>query len=156
MPLEINGWTLRYHPVFGDRYRTLRDHVKLLKATLPDDEYKQHPEVKLLAAVHRALTKIIPEDPNRPDFWLKGNLAKFRRVKGYGLPDRYRLLYVFSQQAKAVIVLYLNEGGTLRKEGAKTDPYEIFKNLVRSGKVGADFDKNLAHWKAAHRDEAGR
>jgi toxin YhaV len=149
VPLVVNGWTLLFHPVFGDRYEALRARGKQLKATLPEAEFKQHSDVKLWAAARRAISETIPAGPNHPDYWLKRDLAKFRRLKGHGLPDRYRLFHVFSEQAKVVIYLYLNDSGTLRKEGSKTDPYAVFKDLVDSGKIGADFDENLKQWKAA-------
>lgn len=91
MVLVQNGWKLLYHPVFGDRYAELRERVRVLKKRLGNAEFARHPDVKLVAAVRRAVLEIVPQDPNRPDFWLKDDLAKFRRVKGYGLPDRYRL-----------------------------------------------------------------
>ncbi len=155
MVLEVNGWKLLYHPVFGDRYAQLRARARELKASLPPREFTKHPDVKLVAAVRRAILEIIPEDPNRPDFWLGADLAAFRRVKGYGLPDRYRLYYVFSSTARTVIVLYLNDSASLRKDAAKTDPYRVFARLVRSGSVGKDFDANLAQWEKA-RGERGK
>ena len=155
MPLVINGWTLLYHPVFGDRYAALRDRVKILKSTLTEAEYCKHPDVKLFASVYRALMEIVPGDPNRPDFLLKRDLAKFRRVKGHGLPPRYRLFYVFANEAKLIIFLYLNATDTLRKEGARTDPYEVFKDLVDSGRIGSNFEKALAQWHAAHKPQDG-
>ena len=151
MVLVRNGWKLFYHPVFGDRYAELLDRARVLKKRLGNDEFVRHPDVKLVAAVRRVVLEIIPENPNRPDFWLRDDLAKFRRVKHYGLPDRYRLFYVFSEQQKVVIVLYLNESGTLRKDGAKTDPYEVFGEMLRSGRIGSDFDENLALWKKARK-----
>lgn len=151
MVLIQNGWKLFYHPVFGDHYAQLRDRARLLKKQLSTAEFLGHPDVKLVAAVRRVVLETIPEDSNRPDFWLRGDLAKFRRVKHHGLPDRYRLFYVFSKQQKAVIVLYLNESGTLRKQGAKSDPYEVFGQLLRSGHIGSDFDENLAHWNKAQK-----
>lgn len=151
MVLEQNGWKLLYHPIFGDRYAELRDHVGVLKKRLSKADFARHPDVKLVVAVRRVVLEIIPQDPNRPDFWLKDDLAKFRRVKGYGLPDRYRLFYAFSQKEKVVILLYLNASGTLRKEKAKTDPYEVFKSMVRSGRIGSDFESNLSQWKKARR-----
>lgn len=149
MVLEQNGWKLLYHPVFGDRYAALRGRVRLLKKRLTPADFAQHPEAKLVAAVRRVVLEIIPQDPNRPDFWLKGDLAKLRRVKGHGLPDRYRLFYVFSEREKIVILLYLNDRANLRKARAKTDPYEIFSGLVRSGRIGSDFEANLAEWNKA-------
>lgn len=149
MVLEVNGWKLLYHPAFGDHYAELRARARALKASLPTVEFTKHPDVKLVAAVRRAILEIIPLDPNRPDSWLSADLAAFRRVKGYGLPDRYRLFYVFSGKARTVIVLYLNDSASLRKDDAKTDPYRIFAQLVRSGSIGKDFDVNLAQWMKA-------
>lgn len=149
MVLVRNGWKLFYHPVFGDRYAQLREGVRHLKAQLDQAEFARHPDVKLVAAVRHVVLEVIPDDPNRPDFWLRGDLAKFRRVKGYGLPDRYRLFYAFSEQQRVVVVLYLNDSGTLRKHGAKTDPYEVFGRMLRSGEIGSDFDENIARWEKA-------
>lgn len=39
--------------------------------------------------------------------------------------------------------LYLNDASSLRKAGAKSDPYARFSDLVRRGELGADFDANL-------------
>ena len=55
-------------------------------------------------------------------------------MKRHGLPDRLRLFYVFSSEAKTITYLYLNDRGTLRKHGAATNPYAIFSDLVSSGK----------------------
>ena len=156
MPLVAEGWTLLYHPVFGDRYRALRDEARRLKRVLPEGDFVEHPLVKLVAAVHRLITVVVPADPNAPEFRLRGDLARFRRAKGHGLPLRYRLLWVFSEQARAIIFLYLNDEATLRKAGAKTDPYAIFRQLVARGELGADFASNLRAWRQAHGDEQPR
>lgn len=153
MVLERHGWRLLYHPIFGDHYIKLRARVRALKAELPEEQFKAHPDAKVVAAVKRAITDTVPQDPNRPDFWLRANLAKFRRLKGYGLPARHRLFYVFSSTAKTIIYLYLNDSATLRKEGATTDPYEIFAGLVASGQIGQDFEANYARWRRAHGEQ---
>ncbi len=102
-----------------------------------------HPDVKLLAAVVRIVGTIVPADPDHPDFRLSGELARFRRAKGHGLPARYRLFWVFSSRARAIVFLYLNDASTLRKQGAKSDPYERFRALVRRGEIGSDFPADL-------------
>lgn len=156
MVLERHGWKLLYHPIFGDHYIDLRTRARALKAQLPAERFSTHPDVKLVAAVKRVITDTVPQDPNRPDFWLRGDLAKFRRLKAYGLPDRYRLFYAFSSTARTIIYLYLNDTATLRKEGAATDPYEIFAGLVVSGQIGADFEANYARWRQVHGDQTDR
>ena len=53
-----------------------------------------------------------------------------------------------------IIPLYLNDIDTLRKRGAGSDPYEIFKRMVRRGEVGSDFEANWKAWVSANRELA--
>ena len=117
-------------------------------------DYEQHPEVKLLAAAHRLITSLIPADPNASDFRLEDDLGKFRRVKKHGLPERFRLFYTFSSVERVIIPLYLNDADTLRKRGAGSDPYEIFKRMVGRGEVGSGFEANWKAWVSANRELA--
>ena len=150
MPLVVDGWTLLYYPIFGDRYRALRDEVRRLRSELAPDEYRQHPLVNLAARVRRLVLETVPANPDAADFRLRGNLGGFRRAKEHGLPPGHRLFWTFSNRAKAIIYLYLNDEATLRKEGATTDPYVIFRGLVNRGEIGHDFAANLRRWEQAH------
>jgi toxin YhaV len=85
---------------------------------------------------------VIPADPNAPDFRLRGELKLFRRLKGRGLPDRYRLFYVFSSTLRVIIMLYLNDESSLQQEGGRNDPYARFTALVRQGRVGKGITPN--------------
>ncbi len=76
----------------------------------------------------------------------------FCRAKGHGLPARYRLFWVGSHQAKAIVFLYLNDQTTLRKAGSKSDPYYVFRGLIARGEIGQDFSSNLAAWEREHSD----
>jgi hypothetical protein len=75
-------------------------------------------------------------------------------VKKHGLPERYRLFYTFSSVERVIIPLYLNDARTLRKRGAGSDPYEIFKRMVRRGEVGSNFEANWEAWVSANRELA--
>ncbi len=153
-PPVINGWTVLGHPIFARRYVALRDEVRRLKRELEAQVYAQHPTVKLFAALRRLITELVPQDPNAPEYMLRGPLAQYRRAKGKGLPSRYRLFWIFSTQAKAIVFLYLNDETTLRKEGARSDPYAVFGCLVERGEIGADFAENYDAWKRAMEHEA--
>ena len=128
-----------FHPQFRRRFDTLLAAAEKAKRTGRGD----HPDVKLLAAVVRLVETIVPADPDHPDFRLVGDLGRFRRAKGRGLPARYRLFWVFSSRARAIVFLYLNDASSLRKAGARSDPYARFSQLLRRGEVGDDFDTNL-------------
>lgn len=135
-------WRVLFHPLFRERYEALRIAARKIGSRVPKEEARQHPTVKLLAAVNQLLTQTIPADPNAPDFRLVGDLRKFRRAHGYGLPARYRLFWIFSSARHVVIALYLNDVDTLRQSGSSTDPYAAFARLIERGEIGADFAAN--------------
>jgi len=155
-PPVINGWTVLALPEVEQRYLKLRNEVRRLKRELSEDAYAEHPTVKLFAAVLRIITQTVPNDPDAPEFWLKAGLGKFRRAKGHGLPPHYRLFWVFSNKLRVIIFLYLNDQATLRKEGAGTDPYRVFRRMIDRGEIGHDFEANLSLWERTHERSENR
>ena len=137
-----SGWTVYFHRIFAERYNQLLVRVAALRRELPPEQYGQHPSVKLLAKITRIIRETVPTKPDAPEVRLKRDLAKFRRIEGLGLPDRYRLFWVFSSKLRTIIFLYVNDETTLRKQGADTDPYEVFKRLISRREIGADFGEN--------------
>jgi toxin YhaV len=134
-----NGWEIYFHrQLFGEQRRQLRERVKQLKAELPEADYLGHPDVKLLAAVMVGIKEKIVLDPLAIQFALTGSLRRYGRMKGMGLPHRYRLFFrAFSSEGQQVlIVLWL---GYPRKAGDKRDCYEVFTKMVGNG----DFPDNL-------------
>ena len=136
------GWQIFFHPLFAERFRILRTEVEELKGRLPEAEFRAHPKARLVASLVRLIREIVPENPNAPEFRLRDSLAKFRRAKSHGLPEQYRLFWVFSIKAMAIVFLYLNDESTLRKEGSRNDPYELFKAMLRQGRLGENFEAN--------------
>jgi len=132
----MSKYYLKCHDLFSGRIARLKEQVKKLHATLPADEFVQHETVKLAARIRRATVEIIPEDPNRPEYVLSGDLKKFRRYK-QGL-QRYRIMFCSSNKPAIIIYLYVNDKDHLRKQGDRNDPYEEFKQMVRSGKTSHD------------------
>ena len=77
-------------------------------------------------------------DPLATQFALTGPLRRYGRMKGMGLPHRYRLFFraFTSEERQVLIVLWL---GYPRKAGDKRDCYEVFTKMVGNG----DFPDNL-------------
>lgn len=144
----FNGWRILFNEPFTTAYGDLSACVRWFRTTLPDDVYRQHPEVKLFAALYRVVYEIVPDNPGHPDFRLEGSLKKFRRVKGRGLPSRYRLFFVFMDSAKTIVFLYVNDRRALRKAGDTNDPYQRFRSLVDQGVIGSDFEENYLRWQS--------
>jgi toxin YhaV len=127
----MSDYLLRYHEFYYQRIVALKEQIKGLRARLSDEEFNQHEIVKLAYRIRKVDQEIIPQDPNRPEYRLLGELKKYRRYK-QGL-QRYRLFFCFSNQPKMILYLYLNDEKHLRKSGAKSDPYEEFKKWVNRG-----------------------
>ena len=109
------------------------------------EDFKKHESTKLLARITKAYVEIIPQNPNHPDYYLRGMLSKFRRYKR-GL-QRYRLLFCFSQQIPIIIYLYINDKDHLRKDGGINDPYKEFSDLIKRGIFSSDpHDPIMQQW----------
>ena len=133
-----NGWQLYYHRVFKASLDELEAVVTRLAAANPN-EYKTDPKTKLLASIYRAITQLVPANPDAPDFRLGKTLgganAHWRRVKN-GMPDRYRLFFRFaSSPIKIIVYVWFNDDHSLRKAGSKTDVYETFRAMLARGVV---------------------
>lgn len=136
-----NGWRLYYSRVFKAALDELEASVSRLAESDPTG-YKAHPKTKLLASIYRAVTELVPANPDAPNFRLGKTLGAehthWRRVKK-GLPDRYRLFFRFSSSPiKAIVYVWFNDEHTLRKAGSKTDVYAAFRRLLARGVVPDD------------------
>lgn len=138
-----NGWEIYFHRrLFGQQRSELRQQVRQLKAKLPEAEYVTHPTTKLLAAVMSGIKEKIVLDPFAPHFALKGPLKFYGRLKGMGLPKRYRLFFrAFEAEGrKVLIILWL---GYPRKQGDKKDCYTVFTQKVSSGEFPESLEELL-------------
>lgn len=143
-----NGWRLYYFRVFKAALDELEAVVTELAEKDPKG-YKTHPKTKLLASVYRAVTELVPANPDASDFRLGKTLGpgntNWRRVKK-GMPDRYRLFFRFtSKPVKVIVYVWFNNEDTLRKAGAKTDVYETFQRMLARGVVASDIDVLLTN-----------
>ena len=129
-------WQRYYFILFFRRLAVLHNRVVHLRQKDPDN-YKNHPEAKLFASVVRSMDDA-QQDPTLSKFQLGKTLGPeytaWRRIK-QGLPPRYRLFFRFSSQDRHVIFVWLNDERTLRKEGAKTDVYSVFKSMLERNDI---------------------
>lgn len=144
--LVINGWTFLAWPAFDERW------VALVRAVMR--QRKAHPksrlasaEATLLAALVRVIRDHIARDPDAPAARLRDPLSKWRRIKFLG---RLRLFYRFSSTHRVVILTWLNDENTLRKEGSPTDPYVVFGSMLSRGEIPTDWDVLRARAKTMH------
>jgi toxin YhaV len=141
--MESNGWKLYGHTLFVDQLNKLQGEVSELQCIDPTS-YESHPKAKFLATINRLIRETIPGDPTAPEFRQGNTLGKTNkhwfRAKFHG---RYRLFFRFSSQHRIIVYTWLNDEKTLRKAGAKTDPYIIFQSMLKSGNPPQDFEQLL-------------
>lgn len=125
-----NGWTILFHPLFDDQWQQLLNLVKSLRSRLSQEDFVQHPQVKLFKALTVGIEEKIPNEPLASYFALRKPLDKYSRLKKMGLPNRYRLFFKVFPQQKVIIILWL---GFPRKEGDKKDCYRVFAKMVKKG-----------------------
>lgn len=148
--MERNGWSLFLHPLFGKQLTGLTNAVEQLAASDPAG-YLAHPKTKLLATIRRLILETIPANPNASEFRQGNTLGPdnrhWFRAKFH---ERFRLFFRFSSKQKVIIYVYVwvNDENTLRKRGAATDVYEIFKGMLTSGYPPTSFEDLLKQAKA--------
>src|ERR1035438_95544 len=89
-----------------------------------------HPEsihCKVFRIVEEAVKKIIPHDPLNKTHALRGNLSNIFRLR----KRRMRIMWIASSAKRRVCILFISE--TVRKQGDKNDPCEVFEDLLDSG-----------------------
>jgi toxin YhaV len=131
--MEVNGWHLFQYRLFEHQLKKLTEAVEQLSITQPN-RYKEHPKTKLLATIHRLITESIPRDPGAREYRQGDTLGldnrHWFRAKFH---QRYRLFFRFSSKGKVIVYVWVNDESTLRKAGARTDVYAVFKSMLDAG-----------------------
>jgi toxin YhaV len=134
-----NGWKLYSYPLFADQLNLLVEKVEKLARQSPVT-YTSEPAAKLLATIEDLIYKQIPSNSEAPQFRQGNTLGKenkhWFRAKFH---QRYRLFFRYSTKHKVIVYAWLNDENTLRKAGARTDPYAVFSSMLKSGNPPQDF-----------------
>lgn len=141
---ENFGWKIYLYPSFYRTFENLKSSVKSIGQKDPNS-LQNHPKAKVLKRIIELIRNEIPSDPAHPRYLLGDALGKkhrhWRRAK---FLHRFRLFFRFDSSSKVIVIAWLNDENTLRKEGAKTDPYKIFVNLLKSGNPPDNWDELIS------------
>ena len=136
-------WEVLWHSFFEERFMSLLERVEELARTNPDDFYN-HPDYKFFDSVSNCIQNRILLAPGDKEFNLGNTLGKthkkWRRAKN-GLPNRYRLFFRYSSQSKEIILSWLNDEKSIRRDGHKNDVYEVFKRMLASGNMPHSYEE---------------
>lgn len=144
--MDLCSWEIRFFRKFLALYKKLKDDVEYLRKRDPET-YFNRLKPRLLKKIQTVI-RIVAENPKHPDYLLGESLGvqhkHWRRVKGKGLPNRYRLFFRFSEQHKRIIYAWLNDENTLRQAGSSSDVYRVFRKMLDREDVPTDFDSLTA------------
>ena len=93
--------------------------------------FASNANVKLLRAVDRAMSEVIPQDPSRAEYRQGNTLGRgYRHWRCAKIGRRFRVFFRYDAKAKVIIYAWMNDERTLRSAGSKTDPYTVFARML--------------------------
>lgn len=144
LPLVVNGWSLFVYPPFAERWRALRAEVEE-KRRLDPEGYRHSAAAKFFQALRRVVLQEIPADPGAERVQQGLTLGKahrhWRRAK---FVQRFRLFFRYHSGARIIVFVWLNDEQSLRKAGSRSDPYQVFREMLERGRPPEDWDDLLA------------
>ncbi len=145
--LIINGWKIFGHSLFLDQVEALITQVEFLRRNTAD--YTKKNAAKRLAAIVKLSFEIIPQDPTLAVYRQGSTLGDHRkhwfRAKFF---QQYRLFFRYHLESKIIVFAWVNDKGTKRAYKSKTDAYQVFKKMLKSGHSPDDWDELLKQSKS--------
>lgn len=130
----MNGWVLFTHPLLDTQIAELENNI----TTGKNSERSK----KLLAAINKLITEVIPSDPARKQFMQGKTVGEankhWRRAVFF---QQYRLFFRFDSRAKIIVYVWVNDDDSKRAYDSKTDAYKVFEKMLTSGHPPGDFAK---------------
>lgn len=128
--IERNGWNLVFHECFLGQTRKL--HAAAHRAQTQGDVGNAN--VKLFERISSLVLEAIPSDPGRAEYRIGNTMGPvhrhWRRAK---IGRRFRLFFRYDTKSRVIIYAWVNDSKTQRQAGAKTDPYAVFRSMLKRG-----------------------
>lgn len=143
-PLVINGWAIYVWPTFRDRWLAMRARVEELRRQDPID-YRSSRDVKFFKVLADLVLREIPAAPDAKEFrqgnTMGGAYVHWRRAKFMG---RFRIFFRYHSEQRIIVYAWLNDEHTLRKAGASTDVYSVFRHMLERGAPPTNWNELVA------------
>ena len=131
--MERHGWTLLFHTGLIRQLGKLEEASERARRKDPHG-FALNANVKLLRAVNRAMSEVIPQEPSRAEYRQGNTLGpRFRHWRRARIGRRFRLFFRYDTRARVIVYAWLNDERTLRSSGSKTDPYTVFARMLAQG-----------------------
>lgn len=131
--MEAEGWGLLFHDAILGQLAQLAEATRRAMAADPKG-WPRNDNVRVLAAIAKLTLEDIPRQPGDPkyrqDDTLGGEYRHWFRAKFH---QRFRLFFRYDSRARLIVYAWVNDEHTLRKAGARSDPYRRFRAMLQSG-----------------------
>ena len=128
--MERQGWTLLFHTELITQLDKLEAASERARRKDPHG-FASNANVKLLRAINRAMSEVIPQEPSRAEYrqgkTLGPRLRHWRRAR---IGRRFRLFFRYDTKARVIVYAWMNDERTLRSSGSRTDPYTVFARML--------------------------
>ena len=131
MPLKIGGWTLLFHDAFIAQLSSLA--AAYLKAKRGDPSgFRANANTRALAAIAKLVIEVVPSDPGRQEYRIGNTMGPdYRHWSRVKFGGRFRLFFRYDSKSRIIVFAWVNDSETLRKSGSNTDPYTVFKAMLK-------------------------
>jgi toxin YhaV len=142
--VKVGDWEIYAHPLFLDQLEALVSAADRARRKDPAG-FANSRDAKMLAAVLKLAFEDIPADPGHKRFEQGETLGPTRKHwRGAKFYQQYRLFFRFSSAAKVIVLAWVNDNGTKRAHGSRTDAYVTFARMLKSGNPPDDWDTLVA------------
>ncbi len=142
--MERYGWRLLFYTEFGRQRGRLKEAAERARRKDPQG-FESNVNVKLLRAVDRAVSEVIPQDPSRAEYRQGNMLGRgYRHWRRAKIGRRFRVFFRYDARAKVIVYAWINDERTLRSSGSKTDPYRVFAGMLARGNPPDDWASLIA------------
>jgi toxin YhaV len=106
--------------------------------------YQKKNATKRLAALAKLAFEVIPEDPTRPEYRQGKTLGDaYKHWFRAKFLQQYRLFFRYHQEAKIIVLAWVNDEGSKRSYESSTDAYRVFQKMLESGHPPNDWNDLL-------------
>ena len=142
--MERYGWRLLFYTEFSRQRSKLQEAAERARRKNPQG-FESNANVKLLRAVDRAMSEVIPQDPSRAEYRQGNTLGRgYRHWRRAKIGRRFRVFFRYDAKAKVIVYAWMNDERTLRSSGSKTDPYTVFARMLAQGNPPDDWASLIA------------
>ena len=142
--MERYGWRLLFYTEFSRQRSKLQEAAERARRKNPQG-FESNANVKLLRAVDRAMSEVIPQDPSRTEYRQGNTLGRgYRHWRRAKIGRRFRVFFRYDAKAKVIVYAWMNDERTLRSSGSKTDPYTVFARMLAQGNPPDDWASSIA------------